>query len=40
MLQYYNSPDEALLPQHFKILANIVLERMDERENRFSRRKK
>jgi outer membrane protein assembly factor BamD (BamD/ComL family) len=38
MLKYYNSPDEALLPQHFKILANIVLERIDESENRRSRR--
>jgi outer membrane protein assembly factor BamD (BamD/ComL family) len=34
MLEYYNTPDEALLPQHFKRLAHIVLERIDERENR------
>lgn len=33
LLEYYNSPDEELLPQHYKVLANIVLERMDEKEN-------
>jgi outer membrane protein assembly factor BamD (BamD/ComL family) len=40
MLKYYNSPDEALLPQHFKVLANIVLERIDDVEKRSSRKKK
>ena len=33
LLEYYNSPDAELLPQQFKILANIVLERMDDKEN-------
>ncbi|MCL2229909.1 MAG: hypothetical protein FWC01_02335 [Treponema sp.] len=34
LLEYYNSPDQELLPQHFKRLAQIVLERIDEKENR------
>jgi len=40
ILEYYNSPDQELLPQHFKRLSQIVLERIEERENRrpFSRR--
>lgn len=40
LLGYYNNPDQELLPQHFKRLANIVLERIEERESRrpFSRR--
>jgi outer membrane protein assembly factor BamD (BamD/ComL family) len=33
LLGYYNSPDAELLPQHFKRLAQIVLERIDEKEN-------
>jgi outer membrane protein assembly factor BamD (BamD/ComL family) len=33
MLEYYNTPDEELLPQHYKRLANIVLERITEKEN-------
>ena len=33
LLQYYNNPDAELLPQHFRRLALIVLERIDEREN-------
>ena len=33
LLEYYDSPDEELLPQHFKLLANIVLARIDEEEN-------
>jgi outer membrane protein assembly factor BamD (BamD/ComL family) len=33
LLNYYNSPDAELLPQQFKILSQIVLERMDEKEN-------
>jgi len=32
LLEYYNSPDQELLPQHFKRLAQIVIERIDERE--------
>ncbi|MDR1839511.1 MAG: hypothetical protein LBQ93_08045 [Treponema sp.] len=32
LLQYYNTPDEALLPQQFKRLSQIVLARMDEKE--------
>jgi len=32
LLQYYNTPDEALLPQQFKRLSHIVLARMDEKE--------
>jgi outer membrane protein assembly factor BamD (BamD/ComL family) len=41
ILAYYDTPDEELLPQHFKILAQIVLNRIDEKENQrrpFSRR--
>lgn len=33
LLEYYNSPDAVLLPQQFKILSNIVLERIEEKEN-------
>jgi len=33
VLEYYNTPDEVLLPQHFKRLAQIVLERIDEKED-------
>jgi len=32
LLQYYETPDEALLPQQFKRLSQIVLARMDEKE--------
>jgi len=42
LLEYYNNPDSELLPQHFRRLAFIVLERIDERENQrrpFSRRR-
>ena len=41
VLEYYNNPDEELLPQHFKRLAQIVIQRIDEKENQrtpFSRR--
>ena len=41
ILEYYNTPDEELLPQHFKVLSKIVLERIEEKEkqrNPFSRR--
>ncbi|MDR0321598.1 MAG: tetratricopeptide repeat protein [Treponema sp.] len=34
LLEYYNSPDEELLPQHFKRLAQIVLQSIDDKENR------
>jgi outer membrane protein assembly factor BamD (BamD/ComL family) len=41
VLEYYNTPDEELLPLHFKRLSQIVLERIDEKENRasFNKRK-
>ena len=32
LLERYNFPDAALLPQQFRILSNIVLERIDEIE--------
>ena len=32
VLAYYDTPDAVLLPQHFRVLAQIVLERIDERE--------
>lgn len=41
LLEYYNSVDAELLPQHFKRLAEIVLESIEKKENRlkpFSRR--
>jgi hypothetical protein len=31
LLKYYDTPDEALLPQHFKQLAQIVIQRIDEK---------
>jgi len=34
VLAYYNSPDAELLPQHFKRLSQIVLQSIDEKENR------
>ena len=34
LLDYYNSPDQELLPQQFKVLANIVLKRIDEIESK------
>jgi tetratricopeptide (TPR) repeat protein len=33
LLEYYNSPDAELLPQQFKVLSNIVLNRIEEKEN-------
>ena len=33
VLEYYNTPDEELLPQHFKRLAQIVLASIDEKES-------
>ena len=32
VLEYYNTPDEELLPQHFKRLSQIVLQSIDEKE--------
>jgi outer membrane protein assembly factor BamD (BamD/ComL family) len=32
MLEYYDSPDEAFLPPQYKILGQIVLNRIDEKE--------
>jgi outer membrane protein assembly factor BamD (BamD/ComL family) len=32
VLEYYNSPDEELYPQHFKRLSQIVIDSIDERE--------
>lgn len=43
LLERYNTPDEENLPQQFKLLANKVLERINEYENRrrpFSRKPK
>jgi len=34
VLAYYDSPDQELLPQHFKRLSQIVLERIDEIEKK------
>jgi len=33
VLSYYNSPDAVFLPQHFKRLAQIVLENMEEKHS-------
>ena len=32
VLEYYNTPDEELLPQHFKRLAQIVLKSIEEKD--------
>jgi len=32
ILEYYNTPDEELLPQHYKKLSNIVIARIEKRE--------
>jgi len=34
ILAYYNSPDEELLPKHFKKLSQIVLNNINEKEKR------
>ena len=34
VLEYFNSPDEELYPQHFKRLSQIVLNSIDEREKK------
>ena len=39
LLERYNVPDGALLPQQFRILSNIVLERIDEAEASGRRRR-
>ena len=36
VLEYYNSPDEELYPQHFKKLSQIVLNSIDEKEKSHS----
>jgi outer membrane protein assembly factor BamD (BamD/ComL family) len=33
ILKYYDSPDEELLPQHFKRLAQIVIQKIEDKEN-------
>jgi outer membrane protein assembly factor BamD (BamD/ComL family) len=38
VLAYYNTPDEELLPQHYKRLSQIVLQTIEEKENRKFRR--
>jgi len=40
ILAYYNTPDQELLPQHFKRLSQIVLESIDKKENRFKKEDK
>jgi outer membrane protein assembly factor BamD (BamD/ComL family) len=32
LLKYYDTPDEELLPQHFKRLSRIVIERIEKKE--------
>ncbi|MCL2805118.1 MAG: lipoprotein [Treponema sp.] len=34
LLSYYNSPDQELLPQHFKRLAQIVLQNIDDKQRK------
>jgi len=34
VLEYYNTPDEELLPLHFKKLAQIGLDKIERKENR------
>jgi outer membrane protein assembly factor BamD (BamD/ComL family) len=34
VLEYYNTPDEELLPQHYKKLSTIVIERIEKREKK------
>jgi len=34
VLEYYNTPDEELLPQHYKKLSKIVIERIDNWEKK------
>ncbi|MCL2244235.1 MAG: hypothetical protein FWC03_07180 [Treponema sp.] len=37
VLEYYNTPDEELLPPHFKKLAQIVLKNIDEKDKSSSK---
>jgi outer membrane protein assembly factor BamD (BamD/ComL family) len=39
VLEYYNNPDEEILPQQFKRLAHIVLDRISEKETLFKKKK-
>ncbi len=34
VLEYYNTPDEELLPQHYKKLSKIVIDRIDNRDKK------
>ena len=34
LLERYNTPDAELLPQQFRLLSNIVLQRIDEKESK------
>jgi ssRNA-specific RNase YbeY (16S rRNA maturation enzyme) len=34
VLEYYNTPDEELLPQHYKRLSKIVIDRIDNRDKK------
>ena len=40
VLEHYNTPDEELLPEHFKKLAQIVLKTIDEKDKKRSRASK
>ena len=40
LLERYDSPDEGLYPQHFKLLANKILEQITEKEKPLLKRKK
>jgi outer membrane protein assembly factor BamD (BamD/ComL family) len=40
LLEYYTIPDAELLPQQFKTLSQIVLQRMDEKENKTTKSSK
>ena len=34
VLEYYNTPDEEFLPQHYKKLSKIVIDRIDNRDKK------
>jgi len=34
VLEYYNTPDEELLPQHYKKLSKIVIDRIENKEKK------
>jgi len=40
VLEYYNTPDEELLPQHFKRLSQIGLEKIEDKESQLPFRRK